>query len=252
MERYFIKLSYDGTNYHGWQSQDNAHTVQAEIENSLSVLLKENILITGAGRTDAGVHAKEYFAHFDVEVAFNKESIDDLVYRMNSILPSDISILNIFPVKNDIHARFTALSRTYRYYICQSKDPFHNNYAWRVFGDINVNAMNDAANSLFDYIDFTSFSKLHSDVKTNNCKIMLAQWTEENDLLVFTITADRFLRNMVRAIVGTLIDVGKGKISLAEFKKIIENKDRSDAGYSVPAKALFLEKIKYPEDIFEL
>ncbi|MGD0710981.1 MAG: tRNA pseudouridine(38-40) synthase TruA [Bacteroidales bacterium] len=252
MPRYFIKLSYDGTNYHGWQSQDNAHTVQAELENTLSVILKENIQITGAGRTDTGVHARNYFAHFDVETIFNKEQINDLVYRLNSVLPLDISILNVFPVKNEAHARFTAISRTYKYYICRSKDPFNNNYAWRIYGDLDVDAMNEAANTLFDYVDFTSFSKLHTDVKTNNCKILHVRWTEENGLLVFTIIADRFLRNMVRAIVGTLIDVGKGKISLAEFRKIIESKNRCDAGYSVPAQGLFLEEIKYPEDIFEL
>ena len=252
MQRYFLKLSYDGTNYHGWQSQDNAHTVQAELENTLSVILKDRIPITGAGRTDTGVHARNYFAHFDVKLSFCKEQIDDLVYRLNSVLPLDISILNIFPVKNDAHARFTAISRTYKYYICRSKDPFNNNYAWRVYGDLEINAMNEVANALFDYIDFTSFSKLHTDVKTNNCKILHARWIEEDGLLVFTITADRFLRNMVRAIVGTLIDVGKGKIGVAEFRKIIESKNRSDAGYSVAAKALFLEEIKYPEDVFEL
>ncbi len=249
MPRYFINLSYDGTNYHGWQSQDNAHTVQEELENALTVILKEKIYLTGAGRTDAGVHAKKYIAHFDVESVFDKEQIDDLIYRLNSILPLDIAILNIFSVKNESHARFTAISRTYRYYICRSKDPFNNNYAWRVYGDLDINAMNEAANALSDYIDFTSFSKLHTDVKTNNCKIIHAQWTEEYNLLVFTITADRFLRNMVRAIVGTLIDVGKGKISVEEFRKIIESKNRCDAGYSVPAKGLFLEKIEYPIDI---
>jgi tRNA pseudouridine38-40 synthase len=220
------------------------------VENALSVLLAANIEVTGAGRTDTGVHAREFFAHFEVESPFEKDFIDDLVYRMNSIVPSDISIIDIFPVKNDIHARFTALSRTYRYYICRAKDPFNNNYAWRIYGDMNVDDMNEAANTLFDYIDFTSFSKLHTDVKTNNCKIMHAMWTEENGFLIFTITADRFLRNMVRAITGTLVDVGKGKISILEFRNIIEAKNRGDAGYSVPAKGLFLEKIKYPADIF--
>jgi tRNA pseudouridine38-40 synthase len=250
MQRYFIKMAFNGANYHGWQIQENADTVQAEVENALSVLLAANIEVTGAGRTDTGVHAREFFAHFEVESPFEKDFIDDLVYRMNSIVPSDISIIDIFPVKNDIHARFTALSRTYRYYICRAKDPFNNNYAWRIYGDMNVDDMNEAANTLFDYIDFTSFSKLHTDVKTNNCKIMHAMWTEENGFLIFTITADRFLRNMVRAITGTLVDVGKGKISILEFRNIIEAKNRGDAGYSVPAKGLFLEKIEYLADIF--
>jgi len=243
-------MAFNGANYHGWQIQENADTVQAEVENALSVLLAANIEVTGAGRTDTGVHAREFFAHFEVESPFEKDFIDDLVYRMNSIVPSDISIIDIFPVKNDIHARFTALSRTYRYYICRAKDPFNNNYAWRIYGDMNVDDMNEAANTLFDYIDFTSFSKLHTDVKTNNCKIMHAMWTEENGFLIFTITADRFLRNMVRAITGTLVDVGKGKISILEFRNIIEAKNRGDAGYSVPAKGLFLEKIEYLADIF--
>lgn len=250
MQRYFIKMAFNGANYHGWQIQENADTVQAEVENALSVLLNANIDVTGAGRTDTGVHAREYFAHFEVETFYDKEFIDDLVYRMNSIVPSDISVIDIFPVKPEVHARFTALSRTYRYYICRSKDPFNNNYAWRIYGDMNVDAMNEATATLFDYIDFTSFSKLHSDVKTNNCRIMHAKWTEENGFLVFTITADRFLRNMVRAITGTLVDVGKGRISVEEFRNIIEAKNRGDAGYSVPAKGLFLEKIEYPEAIF--
>jgi len=257
MQRYFIKMAFNGANYHGWQIQENADTVQAEVENALSVLLAANIEVTGAGRTDTGVHAREFFAHFEVETVFEKDFIDDLVYRMNSIVPSDISIIDIFPVRSDVHARFSALSRTYRYYICRAKDPFNNNFAWRIYGDMNVDAMNEAANTLFDYIDFTSFSKLHSDVKTNNCKIMQARWTEESlptgeagGFLVFTITADRFLRNMVRAITGTLVDVGKGKISIQVFRNIIEAKNRGDAGYSVPAKGLFLEKIEYPKDIF--
>jgi tRNA pseudouridine38-40 synthase len=250
MARYFIKLSYDGTNYHGWQSQDNANTVQAEIEKALKVLLSKNIEITGAGRTDTGVHAREYFAHFDLEEKLNCEQSADLIYRMNAILPDNISIQKIFPVLPDAHARFSALSRTYTYYISRTKNPFSRESSWNVFGNLDVEKMNDAALLLFEYTDFTSFAKLHSDVKTNNCRIMLAEWKEEDNSLVFTITADRFLRNMVRAIVGTLVDVGKGKISVADFRNTIESKNRGDAGYSVPARGLFLERIIYPEDTF--
>ncbi len=247
MFRYFIKLSFDGANYHGWQSQDNANTVQAEVENALSILLNGKIEITGCGRTDAGVHAKEYYAHFDIESKIGKEIVKDLVYRMNAILPDDISISGVFLVENNFHARFSPISRTYKYYMSRSKDPFNKNFSWNVYGNLDIDKMNAAASILFEFIDFTSFSKLHTDVKTNNCRIMQAEWTEEGSNLVFTIKADRFLRNMVRAIVGTLLDVGKGKISTEDFRKIIEGKNRCDAGFSVPAKALFLDKIEYTE-----
>lgn len=252
MPRYFIKLAYDGTVYHGWQVQENANTIQAEIEKALSVLFDETVKTTGAGRTDTGVHAKEYFAHFDTEKKLNKEKISDLIYRMNTILPDDISIQDIFLVSPDAHARFSAVSRTYRYYISRNKNPFTRKNSWNVFGQLDIKKMNEAALVLFEYSDFTSFSKLHTDVKTNNCKIMQAEWEEENDMLVFTIKAERFLRNMVRAIVGTLVDISKGKITIDELRKIIESKNRCDAGYSVPAKGLFLEKIEYPQDIFSL
>jgi tRNA pseudouridine38-40 synthase len=245
MIRYFIKLSFDGTNYHGWQSQDNANTVQAEVEKALSILLSNKIEITGCGRTDAGVHAKEYYAHFDMGSLIGEEMHKDIIYRMNAILPDDISISNVFLVENNFHARFSAISRTYKYYISRSRDPFIKVYSWNVYGDLDIDKMNVAAAILFEFIDFTSFSKLHTDVKTNNCRIMQAEWTEEKDILVFTIKADRFLRNMVRAIVGTILDVGKGKLSPEDFRKIIESKNRCDAGFSVPAKALFLVKIEY-------
>jgi tRNA pseudouridine38-40 synthase len=249
MQRYFIKLSYNGAAYHGWQSQDNAVSVQSEVEKSLAVLLSKKIEITGAGRTDAGVHAKEYFAHFNLDEVQSGEKLADIVYRLNSILPDDISVQQIFPVSNDIHVRFSAVSRTYSYYISRFKNPFTRENAWNVFGKLDVIKMNEAAKILFEYNDFTSFAKLHTDTKTNNCKIMMAEWKEEDGLLVFTIKADRFLRNMVRAIVGTLVDVGKEKISIDDFRRIIESKNRGDAGYSVPAKGLFLEGIEYP---FEL
>jgi tRNA pseudouridine38-40 synthase len=249
MQRYFIKIAYDGTNYHGWQSQDNANTVQAELEKALSVLLSENIEVTGAGRTDTGVHAREYYAHFDLDTPVEKSKTDQILYHLNSVIPEDIAAFLIFPVKNDVHARFTAISRTYKYYISRKKNPFFNKYSWNIYGELDVKKMNDASKILFEYIDFTSFSKLHTDVKTNNCKIKQAEWAEENNMLVFTIKADRFLRNMVRAIVGTILDVGKNKIDKDGFRKVIENKNRSDAGYSVPAKGLFLDKIEYPPDI---
>ena len=249
MFRYFIKLSFDGANYHGWQSQDNANTVQAEVEKALSILLSYKIEITGCGRTDAGVHAKEFYAHFDHQTLIGEEIIKNLVYRMNAILSNDISISDVFLVENNFHARFSAISRTYKYYVSRSKDPFNKNYSCSVFGNLDIEKMNAASAILFDFIDFTSFSKLHTDVKTNICLIMQAEWVEEGAMLVFTIKADRFLRNMVRAIVGTLLDVGRGKLSTEDFRKIIENKNRCDAGFSVPAKALFLEKIEYPAPI---
>lgn len=250
MRRYFIRLSYNGTAYHGWQVQDNAASVQAELEKALSTVLSNNIEVTGAGRTDTGVHARVYYAHFDNDQELLNEKINDLIYRLNSILPDDISISAILPVRKEAHARFSAISRTYRYYISRKKNPFAVDNSWNVYGSLDVKQMNTAASSLFDYIDFTSFAKLHTNVKTNNCRIIQAHWVEANDKLVFTIEADRFLRNMVRAIVGTMVDVGKGKISVEEFRQIIENKNRAEAGYSVPAKGLFLENIDYPTGIF--
>lgn len=249
MFRYFIKLSYDGTNYHGWQMQDNASTVQAVVEKALSTLLSNKVEVTGCGRTDTGVHAKEYYAHFDMVSVIEDDILKDIVYRMNAILPDDISVSDVFSVDSNVHARFSATSRTYKYYILRIKDPFAKLYSWNLYGNIDIKKMNVASEILLEYNDFTSFSKLHTDVKTNNCRIISAVWTEENNMLVFTIKADRFLRNMVRSIVGTLLDVGKEKLSPDDFRKIIEGKDRSDAGYSVPAKGLFLDRIEYPPDI---
>jgi len=245
MFRYLIKLSFDGTNYHGWQMQDNANTVQAEVEKALTILLASKVEITGCGRTDAGVHAREYFAHFDLEKIIGEEMLSEIVYRLNAILPDDISVSDVFPVGNNLHARFSAFSRTYRYYVSTQKDPFNKIYSWTVYSKLEMQKMNDAAATLFDYIDYTSFSKLHTDVKTNNCRIMHAKWTKKDGMLIFTIVADRFLRNMVRAIVGTLLDVGKGNLSVDDFRKIIESRNRCDAGFSVPAKGLFLEKVEY-------
>lgn len=248
--RYFIKISYNGKNYFGWQIQKNATSVQAFINDALSKILREEIKVTGAGRTDTGVHAKEYFAHFDCKPLADRFITNDLVFRLNSFLPKDIAIHDILPVANNCNARFDAISRTYRYYISKSKNPFKIDFSYSVFSAIDLDSMNNACNILFEYNDFSCFSKSKTKTKTNNCKIYFAEWKESEDQLIFTITADRFLRNMVRAIVGTMLDIGYKKIGLDDFRKIIEGKNRSDAGYSVPANGLFLEKIEYPESIF--
>lgn len=242
--RYFIYLSYDGARYHGWQIQPNGISVQEVLNKALSILLHEPVEVTGAGRTDAGVNASLMVAHFDTTRAID----DNLRYRLNKFVPSDIAIHRILPVKDDAHARFSATSRTYHYYIITEKSPFEP-YAYRFPQPLDFDLMNEAAKVLFDYTDFTSFSKLHTDVKTNNCRIMHAQWTQVSPIKwQFTITADRFLRNMVRAIVGTLLDVGRGVLTLEQFREIIEKKDRCSAGMSVPGNALFLANITYPKD----
>lgn len=241
--RYFIQLSYDGTNYHGWQVQDNALSVQGETEKALAVVTRETIELVGAGRTDTGVHASFYIAHFDS----NRENLSDgnLVFKLNCLLPSDIAIQKIFPVRPDAHARFDATYREYKYFLSRNKDPFSFRYAEKENRPLDLLRMNEAALILFEYQDFTSFSKLGSDVKTNNCLIYKALWEEVGSQLVFTIRADRFLRNMVRAIVGTLLEIGKGKLNLTDFQKILESKNRSEAGASVPAHGLFLTKVEY-------
>ncbi len=245
MQRYFIKLAYNGTNYHGWQMQDNAHSLQSEITEKLSLLIHEKVSIVGCGRTDTGVHASEFYAHFEVvELRFTEK---DLVHKLNSFLPSDIVIYDIYKVAPDLHARFSAISRTYRYYISLIKDPFNEKTSYFYFGNLNVDAMNIAASYLYNHTDFTSFSKLHTQTATNNCDIQHAKFEFVNNKLVFTITADRFLRNMVRAIVGTLVEIGKGKLIPEDINKIIEAKDRNSAGFSVPAHGLFLESIVYPD-----
>ena len=257
--RYFIYLSYDGTRYHGWQIQPNGISVQEVLGKALSTLLREPIEVTGAGRTDAGVNASLMVAHFDT----TQETDEQLAYRLNKFLPQDIAIHKIVPVKDDAHARFSAISRTYIYNIVTAKTPF-DPYAYLFPQPLDFDLMNEAAKTLFDYTDFTSFSKLHTDVKTNNCRIMHAQWTQVNSQRStlnpqlstskwqFTITADRFLRNMVRAIVGTLLDVGRGVLTIQQFREIIERKDRCSAGTSIPGNALFLADITYPEEIFKL
>jgi tRNA pseudouridine38-40 synthase len=241
--RYFIQLSYKGTLYFGWQIQPNAVSVQEVLQKTLSTVLRENVSVIGAGRTDTGVHASFYILHFDLTNKITEH--ERLIYQLNRFLPPDIAIQKIWEVDKDLHARFSAISRTYKYFISTKKNPFQSETAFLYTGFLDIDKMNDAAHVLFGYSDFTSFSKLHTDVKTNNCKIYEAAWKQENDHLVFTIKADRFLRNMVRAIVGTLLEVGKGKITIDDFKNIIESKNRGSAGTSVPAQGLFLVDIEY-------
>jgi tRNA pseudouridine38-40 synthase len=247
--RYFIYISYKGTSYHGWQVQPNAPTVQQILDEALSVVLNEKVSTTGAGRTDTGVHALIFCAHFES----NSPSLDTdnkLIFRLNCYLPEDISVSSIRRVQPDANARYSAISRTYKYFISRSKDPFCNKSSWYLHSDIDISIMNKACNILLKHSDFTSFSKLHSGAKTNICRIYNSGWEEVDNRYIFTINADRFLRNMVRAIVGTMVDLGSGRITLEEFDEIILQKDRCKAGRSAPAQGLFLVQIEYPEEIF--
>lgn len=241
--RYFMELGYNGAPFFGWQVQPEKETVQGCIENALSLLLREEVAVTGCGRTDTGVNARQFFAHFETEQQIDLQKLTD---KLNSFLPKEIAIYRIFPVKDGMHARFSATSRTYKYYVAVTKNPFRFHYSYRIFQKLDVSKMNEAAAILLETSDFTSFSKLHTQVNNNLCQVTEAHWAMENGLLVFTVTADRFLRNMVRALVGTLLQVGKGKITVEEFRDIIARKDRCAAGDSVPAHALFLEKVCYP------
>jgi tRNA pseudouridine38-40 synthase len=244
--RYFIEIAYSGKNYHGWQNQPDSITVQEVLENSLSKILRTKIKVMGAGRTDAGVHAKQLFAHFDYQKI---NSVDDLIFKLNSFLANDISVQNLFQVNDDVHARFSALEREYQYIISLEKNPFTKDFSYQIYHKPNIDLMNQAANELVNYKNFQCFSRSNSDVKTYYCDVKIASWKSLGNQLVFTIKADRFLRNMVRAIVGTLLDVGFEKTSLSEFQEIIKSKDRSKAGTSAPAKGLFLTKVIYPEQI---
>lgn len=241
--RYFIKLAYNGKNYHGWQSQPNASSVQETLTKALCLLLKKEIEIVGAGRTDSGVHAKQMYAHFDID-----EPLDATYWmqKLNSYLPKDIVIFEFIKVKDDAHARFDAKSRTYEYYIHTFKDAFINEDSWYYSNALDLVKMNEAAKVLLEYEDFECFSKTNTDVFTFNCSITEAFWIQKDNQLIFTITANRFLRNMVRAIVGTLINIGLGKNSIEDLRNIIESKNRNLAGFSVPAHGLFLTKITYP------
>lgn len=248
MFRYFIYFSYDGAAYHGWQVQPNAITVQQVLEEALAKLVRQPVPLVGAGRTDAGVNAACMVAHGDFPCEVD---CAQLVYKLNKILPPDIAVSGVRRVKDDAHARFDALSRRYNYRVVTAKSPFVRRYACRVLPGVDFEAMNRAAEILYEYTDFTSFSKLHTDVKTNNCKVTFARWRQvSGNEWVFEIEADRFLRNMVRAIVGTLLLVGRGKLTLDGFRAVIENKARGEAGDSAMGEALFLVDVKYPDDIF--
>lgn len=247
--RYFMELSYKGTAYNGWQRQDNAPSVQQTLEEAMSKLLREKIAVTGAGRTDTGVHAAYYILHFDSENPIKNPS--DFIYHLNSVLPRDIAAYSLTEVSDSAHARFDAVSREYKYYISTVKDPFTWETAWIFKGNLDIEAMNEAAEVLLRTEDFTTFGKLHSGNKTNICKVTHAEWKKQDNVLIFTIRADRFLRNMVRSVTGTLVDVGRGKVSAEEFGDIVLSRDLSRATNSAPAQGLFLTDVKYPEVVFK-
>lgn len=237
-----MHLAYNGAPFCGWQRQPNAPSVQQRLEEALALVLRAPVPITGAGRTDTGVHARCMYAHFDWDQTLPQQ----LLRSLNHLCGKDIALYDIFPVSDDMHARFSATSRTYRYYVSMVKDPFLYPYSWFCPAPLDIEAMNRAAAVLIQTEDFTSFAKLHTDTKTNICHVTEARWEADARSAVFTITADRFLRNMVRAVVGTLVEVGRGKLSLPQFKDVIERRDRCAAGNSMPPQALFLERITYP------
>ncbi len=243
MQRYFIHFAYDGSNYHGWQIQPNGNSVQEELQKALSVILRTDVEVVGAGRTDAGVHARRMTAHFDMQ-----EPIDaaNLAYRLNRLLPRDISVSRVEPVCTDLHARFSATKRTYHYYIHTAKDPFCHRYSTELHYPLDFSLMNEAALKLLNVSDFAAFCKSHTDVKTTLCQVTEARWIQDDaHKWHFRISANRFLRNMVRAVVGTLIEVGRGRMTLAQFDSVIAGKSRSAAGESMPGNALFLEEVEY-------
>ena len=255
LTRYFVTLSYDGTRFHGWQIQPNGISVQEELQRGLSLLLRQEVTVTGAGRTDAGVHARMMVAHFDCatsllpEIWMKDGALDgrQLAYKLNRLLPHDIAVESIVQVASDMHARFSALARTYHYYIHTFKSPFLSRYSCEMHFSLDFQLMNEAARMLLNYDDFGAFCKSHADVKTTLCHVTKALWSETAPgEWMFEITANRFLRNMVRAVVGTLVEVGRGRLSLDEFRRVVEGKRRTDAGESMPAHALFLERIDYP------
>jgi tRNA pseudouridine38-40 synthase len=261
-QRLFIELCYDGTNYHGWQIQPNAVTVQEVLNKGLAVIFRQPIETTGCGRTDTGVHATEFFAHFDVEgfivnsswfmendhkTAMNYQlSTMNFLRSINAVLPKDIAVKQIIPVTAEAHARFDATLRSYEYHIHFNKDPFKNGYSWELRDRPDLELMNQAASIIKEYTDFSCFSKSNTQVKTSLCEISRAEWVEGNNGIIFHISADRFLRNMVRAIVGTLLMVGRKEIAPEQVRDIIESKNRSNAGTSVPACGLYLTEVKYP------
>ncbi|MFB6340684.1 tRNA pseudouridine(38-40) synthase TruA [Saccharicrinis sp. FJH62] len=248
--RYFTELAYNGSGFHGWQIQPNANSVQETLENAFSLILRQNIQLTGCGRTDTGVHAKYFVAHFDCEEQIS--DADQLIYKLNSYLNFDIVIYSVTRVDAETHARFSAIEREYEYHLVTRKNPFFKDTSFFLPFTPDFEHMNEAALKLLEHTDFTSFSKLHTDVKTNNCKIIRAEWTRQNEYYwFFHIRADRFLRNMVRAVVGTLLEVGKHKITVDEFESVIREKDRGKAGTSVPGNALFLTDVVFPTNLFQ-
>ncbi len=250
MQRYFIRLAFDGTAYCGWQVQPNGITVQQVVNKSLSTILKQAVCVHGSGRTDAGVHAREFFAHFDFFENLDPDKLDKLRYSLNGLLPPDIAVYDIFQVSSGAHARFSAVSRKYEYIISRHKNPFLINRAWFNKQSLQIELLQQGAHILLEYNEFGCFTKTHNQASNYRCNITQASWVTDNDLLIFSITANRFLRNMVRAIVGTLTEIGRGKISVAEFRKIIESGDRRLAGMSVPAAGLYLGSIVYPSEIY--
>jgi len=244
--RYFIKLAYNGARYHGWQIQDNALTVQEVITDAVRLMWVKDFKMIGCGRTDTGVNAKIFYAHFDLPEEKSQDEINRYIFRLNSYLPEDIVIYSIFPVPSDLHSRYDAISRTYEYHIHTFKDPFLNDSSWFLYHKLDIDLMNRGGEVLKEYEDFTSFSKANEKRKTNLCTISNAKWEKDGHMLVFSITANRFLHDMVRAIVGTMVELGQHKISLEDLRMIIESKDRCNAGESVPAKGLFLTCVEYP------
>ena len=246
-QRYFIQLAYDGTDFHGWQTQPNATTVQELLNDALTIVLRESIETVGCGRTDTGVHARDFYAHFDSQsLASGQQSLVRVGESVNAILPYTIAVKRIIPVSNEAHARFDATSRSYEYHVHFNKDPFKINHSWQLRDKPDIALMNAAARIIMEYTDFSCFSKSNTQTFTNNCKITRAEWIYSEHCLVFHITADRFLRNMVRAVVGTLMLVGRKEIQPEDVRAIIESKNRSNAGTSVPACGLYLTEIKYP------
>ena len=245
LQRYFLEIAYDGTRYHGWQLQPNAIAVQQKLNDALAIILRQPVETIGAGRTDTGVHARQLFVHF--EISNFEFRISNFEMSLNALLPHDIAVKRIIPVHAEAHARFDATQRSYEYHIHFTKDPFKQNYSWQIKkGELDVELMNQAAATMMEYTDFSCFSKSNTQVKTNNCKITRAEWVREDDSLIFYISADRFLRNMVRAIVGTCLMVGRKEIAPEGISQIIESKNRSNAGTSVPACGLYLTEVKYP------
>ncbi|MFD2513908.1 tRNA pseudouridine(38-40) synthase TruA [Pontibacter locisalis] len=246
--RYFLEIAYDGTRFHGWQVQPNALSVQEVLDDCLSKVLRESVTTTGSGRTDTGVHASQQFAHFDSEQQLDPQHI---LFRLNRILPADIAAANLYSVTDEAHARYYAFARTYHYYITLRKDPFKRQHAWYHSRPLDTDKMNEAAEQLLRHEDFTTFSKVKGDTKHYRCNMYEAVWQQKGDVLLFTVRANRFLRGMVRLVVGTLVDVGRGKLTVQEFEQVIASKDRSRSSAAAPSEGLFLAKVEYPEQIFQ-